>query len=173
MSEKTAKTTKIIQGEFAVGRDPDERISTLLGSCVSVCLWDEVAGIGGMNHMLLPDGLGVELRAASVGASAMELLINALLQEGARKSRFKAKLFGGAAMVSGLSDIGARNGNFAHDYLERESIPVIAESLGGTEARQIRFWPTNGRVQMRSVANETVVEPTVSRKPEANGVELF
>lgn len=173
MPEVKGNTTHIIQGEYATGNDPNERIATLLGSCVSVCLWDQDARIGGMNHMVLPEGTGVEIRSASIGASAMELLINALLRAGGNRQNLRAKMFGGASMVEGLSTIGERNAAFARDYLKRESIPLLAENVGGSDARQIRFWPATGRVQMRSVGNRTVEEPAPIAIPEVNDVELF
>ena len=161
----------ITQGEYALGRRPDKVISTILGSCVAVCLWDAEAGVGGMNHILLPnDGGG--LGAVSFGASDMERLMNALLKVGAMRSRLTAKAFGGASIVSGLSDIGAKNAEFVRAFLRTESIPCLGESLGGTRARQIRFWPHSGRVQHRFVGMSEVIAP-VKPAPRANGVELF
>lgn len=160
----------ITQGEFALGRTPDKVISTILGSCVAVCLWDAEAGVGGMNHILLPsDGGG---GAARFGASDMERLMNALLKVGAMRGRLSAKAFGGASIVSGLSDIGAKNAAFVREFLRTENIPCHGESLGGTRARQIRFWPHSGRVQHRFVGMAEV-ETTAKPAPRANGVELF
>jgi chemotaxis protein CheD len=99
----------ITQGEFAVGDSPDMVISTILGSCVAVCLRDPILRIGGMNHILLPNAAGGRIGAVSFGASDMERLMNALLKRGAMRSRLEAKVFGGAAVVSGLSDIGAEH----------------------------------------------------------------
>ena len=126
-----------------------------------------------MNHMVLPEGTGVEIRSSSIGASAMELLINALLRGGGTRENLKAKMFGGASMVEGLSTIGERNAAFARDYLKREAIPLLAESVGGKEARQVRFWPALGRVQMRSVANKPVELPPQAAIQHVNDVELF
>lgn len=173
MPRTKGNTIHIIQGEFATASNPEQRISTLLGSCVSVCLWDDVAGLGGMNHMVLPEGTGVEIRSSSIGASAMELLINALLRRGAGREHLKAKMFGGASMVEGLSTIGEQNATFARDYLMRESIPLLAENVGGKEARQIRFWPVTGRVQMRWVGNPPVPIAPAPFAQNANDVELF
>lgn len=173
MPEVKGNTIHIIQGEFATASDPEQRIATLLGSCVSVCLWDERVGVGGMNHMVLPEGTGIEIRSSSIGASAMELLINALLRSGGQRENLKAKMFGGASMVEGLSTIGERNAAFARDYLKRESIPLLAENVGGKEARQVRFWPATGRVQMRSVANTPVEVAPPSPVLDVNDVELF
>lgn len=173
MPDRSGNTIHIVQGEFAIGRNFDQRISTLLGSCVSVCLWDPNEKIGGMNHMLLPESIDGSLQSASYGATAMEQLINALLRNGAERSRLRSKVFGGASMITGLSDVGERNCAFARGYLHAEEIPIDGESLGGDEARQIRFWPTTGRVQLRSVGRSAVQDRPVETTPEANDVELF
>ena len=98
----------ITQGETAVGSDPDMVISTILGSCISICLWDPVAGVGGMNHLLLADVVrgGGEV---SSGAVAMDRLINQMMPLGAERPRLHAKLFGGSSMLQGRTDIGSRN----------------------------------------------------------------
>ncbi len=174
MTRLNAVTTTIYiaQGEHAIGDRPEHVISTILGSCVAVCLWDRVRRIGGMNHILLPESARTDMLTRSVGAGAMEALINAMLKVGAMKSDFDAKVFGGAAVVAGLSDIGERNGSFALDYLATERIPVISQSLGGTQARRIRFWPESGRVSQKLVVSSEAPAP-VAAKPAANDLELL
>lgn len=162
----------IAQGEQAVSRGDATVIFTILGSCVAVCLRDPELQLGGMNHILVPDGSISDLGVRGVGASAMETLINALMKRGAVRARLEAKVFGGAAIVAGLSDIGARNSDFVLSYLEDECIPCLSRSLGGTLPRQIRFWPGSGRVQQRFVrAEEAPRERLVSPKP--NDLELL
>ena len=174
MTRLTAATPNIYiaQGEQAIGDHPDHMISTILGSCVAVCLWDRVQNIGGMNHILLPDRAGTDMVTRSVGAGAMEALINALLKLGANRSDFDAKVFGGAAVVAGLSNIGERNGEFALDYLASERIPVVSQSIGGTQARRVRFWPGTGRASQKLVVN-TEAPPVEVKAPETNDLELF
>ncbi|MEM9426942.1 MAG: chemotaxis protein CheD [Pseudomonadota bacterium] len=161
----------ISQGQHAVGKDEDMVVSTLLGSCISICLWDPVAGVGGMNHLLLPD-----LRAAgddvTAGAVDMDLLINKMMTFGAVRPRLRAKLFGGSSMLNGRTDIGARNAAFGKTYLANEGIPCDAENVGGTKARRLKFWPATGAVKMLLVT-EQVPEPTPAPEPKANDVELF
>ena len=136
----------IVQGEFLVTDDPTAVLQTLLGSCVAACMRDPVSGVGGMNHFLLPgvDGRSEQMRA---GVHAMELLVNGLLARGARRERLEAKIFGGARMVSGLTDVGRQNALFAERFLQREGIPIVSSSLGGEQARRILFWPVSGRVR--------------------------
>ncbi|WP_370401342.1 chemotaxis protein CheD [Sulfitobacter sp. JB4-11] len=163
----------ITQGEYLVSDDPELSISTLLGSCVACCLWDPERGVGGMNHMLLTRHRSSVQDFA--GVNAMELLINDLLKLGARRSHLRAKAFGGAKMVSGLSDIGAANGAFILSFLEAEAIPCMSQSLGGSAARQLKFVPTTGAVKMKMQRNtidmDAETPPVV--KPVGNGLELF
>ncbi len=169
----TTASVYIAQGEHAIGNSESDVISTILGSCVAVCLRDRKRGIGGMNHILLPESARSDIVTRSVGAGAMEALINALLKAGAVKSDFEAKVFGGAAVVAGLSNIGERNSAFALDYLSTERIPVISQSLGGTQARRIRFWPAAGRVSQKLVVPSEVQEPPLARAAKTNDVELL
>ncbi|MDT8856021.1 chemotaxis protein CheD [Paracoccaceae bacterium Fryx2] len=152
----------VLQGEYRVSRDPDEVLATILGSCVAVCLWDEVAALGGMNHFLLPFGPKAAASAPErYGVHAMEILINAMLKAGGRRSRFKAKLFGGARLSATLGDIGQSNALFARDFLATEGIPCISESLGGTSARRVQFRPVTGQVRQLLVPDTTLSPPTL------------
>tara|TARA_R110002049_G_scaffold23545_9_gene83601 strand:- start:28631 stop:29149 length:519 start_codon:yes stop_codon:yes gene_type:complete len=171
----TENRVVITQGEHSVSADPDIAISTLLGSCVACCLWDPLVGVGGMNHMLLTNSTQANGHCDMAGVNAMELLINDLLKLGARRDRLLAKAFGGAQMVSGLSVIGATNCTFTIEFLAREGIECVAQSLGGTSARQLLFWPSTGAARQKITRHETVAEPRVAPPvtPVGNGLELF
>ncbi len=107
-TEERQQKVHIIQGQYYVSDDPNVVLMTLLGSCVAACIHDPVARVGGMNHFLLPGaGRNTNTREAErYGVHLMELLLNGLLQYGARKDRLQAKLFGGARTIERLSDIG-------------------------------------------------------------------
>jgi chemotaxis protein CheD len=154
VSKRPGQRVHVVQGEHYVSSDPDVVMTTILGSCVAVCLRDKETGVGGMNHFLLPDGKveGTD-QGRRYGAYAMELLINDLLRSGARRERLEAKLFGGARMFGGLSDVGASNAAFAEKFLRDEGIPVVGGSLGGFEARRVQYWPNTGRAQQRTVTD--------------------
>jgi chemotaxis protein CheD len=139
----------LVQGEYAVSGDSDVALTTILGSCVAACIRDPKAGVGGMNHFLLPGALGKASEGIERGVHAMELLINDLLKAGAKRDRLEAKLFGGARMIRNLSDIGAQNAAFAADFLRQEGIANQGGSVGGDQARRVRFWPVSGRAQQR------------------------
>lgn len=162
--------TYIAQGEHAVGTDTNMIITTILGSCISICLWDPVARVGGMNHLLLP-ALKSDPGALSAGAVDLDLLINRMMPYGAERPRLTAKLFGGSSMLKGRTDIGARNAAFGREYLANEGIPCEAENVGGTSARRIRFWPALGKVHMKLVEDAPDLIPAPQIKK--NDVELF
>ncbi|MEM6536096.1 MAG: chemotaxis protein CheD [Pseudomonadota bacterium] len=169
----------VVQGEFAVSSDPDVMFTTVLGSCIATCLYDAGAGIGGMNHFLLPDSGSKSSSSNSFGVNAMELLINAMLKDGARRKHLEAKIFGGAAMITNVAEIGKRNTEFARRFLSAEGIPIVSESVGGTRARRIQFWPADGRARQKQMpdANVREIEPVIAPVPmpaqPAGDVELF
>ena len=163
----------IVQGEYHVSGDAALSITTLLGSCVAACLHDPAAGVGGMNHFLLPGDEAASPLVARHGVHLMELLINGLLKKGASRHRLEAKLFGGARTMQGLGDIGASNARFAQEFLKREGIAVTGGSLGGETGRRIQFWPASGRVMqklVRSVEEKPLATPIL---PIAGDLELF
>jgi chemotaxis protein CheD len=170
----------VIQGESHVSADPSACMTTILGSCVAACLFDPRAGVGGMNHFLLPGDDGGGDENLRYGVHAMELLINGLLRLGARRDSMRAKLFGGARMVAGLSDIGAKNAAFANEFLAKEGLVCVGSSLGGDLARRIQFWPTTGRARQicPSTPPQQVFEAELKRsrpKPadKSGDLELF
>lgn len=153
----------IYPGEYVATAEPMV-LSTLLGSCVAVCLFDPVARVMGMNHFLLPmrhpasqEPL-LATEAGRYGVWAMEILINELLKRGARRERLRAKAFGGANVLNGHGvgresrfNIGAANVRFVRDFLERDGIPLIAHDLGGDYGRQIHFHGGDYSVFMRRI----------------------
>ncbi|HEY0281598.1 MAG TPA: hypothetical protein VGC27_03120, partial [Rhizomicrobium sp.] len=100
-------------GDTYVTSRQNEVLTTILGSCIAACIRDPDAGIGGMNHFLLPNGNGRDREARCYGVNAMELLINDILKHGGDRRRLEAKIFGGANVVTALSDVGTRNVAFA------------------------------------------------------------
>lgn len=128
--------------------ESERPISTLLGSCVAVCLFDPRLKIGGMNHFLLPSRTSASHADTDVilnGDYAMEVLVNGLLNKGANKARLVAKAFGGGTIVSSIRmAIGERNAEFAHDWLDREGIPLIASDFSGPWSRKVIFVPQTG-----------------------------
>ena len=179
------EAAKILPGEYFVS-DQGLLLVTVLGSCVAACIRDVEAGIGGMNHFMLPDdGRGDSLgSSARYGTYAMELLINHLLKNGARRSRLEAKVFGGGAVLSSMttSNIGARNAEFVLNYLKTEKIPVVAKDLLDSYPRKVYYFSQSGRVlvkKLHRVHNETLFSRERDYKDRLSGtkvegdVELF
>ncbi len=172
---------QLTQGETYVTADPREVLTTLLGSCIAACIRDPLAQVGGMNHFLLPHGSGGDRDAMRYGVNAMELLVNGLLKRGALRGRLEAKLFGGANVIAGLSNVGSGNAAFAERYLADEGITLVGGDLRGIYPRRIQYWPCSGRARQMAIAasdRSQFVERerrALAQTPiaEANDVELF
>jgi chemotaxis protein CheD len=178
-NDASGKRWHVVQGEFAVTDDPEVMLGTILGSCVAACMYDPVARVGGMNHFLLPgekgDAAGAQSRtgpqAMRYGVQSMELLLNALYRMGARRERLQVKLFGGARVIDGLSDVGQQNAAFAERFVASENLTMTGSSLRGDQARRIQFWPVSGRVrQMALVDPGRVLEAERTRPVRAPAV---
>ncbi|MFB9913918.1 chemoreceptor glutamine deamidase CheD [Rhizobium paknamense] len=182
--EAAARRVHIIQGEYKVISDPNVVLSTILGSCVAACLRDPVAGVGGMNHFLLPGSASPGMGggdATRYGVHLMELLINGLLKKGARRDRLEAKIFGGAKTIATFSNVGEQNAAFAMQFLRDEGIKVIGSSVGGEHGRKLEFWPVSGRARQypltgaetqKTVAMEQQ-RPAPVQKPVESSIEFF
>ena len=168
----------VAQGDSVASRDPDIVYTTVLGSCVAVCLYDAAAKVGGMNHFLLADPAPLAGEEGHLlnryGLHSMELLINAMLKRGATRSQLKARIYGGASMREGLGEIGRRNIAFARKFLSNENIPVLGEDVGGTSARRIEFRPAAGQSRCKVVNTNPPERVAVRAPPASTGdVELF
>lgn len=158
-------TVKLLPGEFYFCAQ-DKVLVSVLGAGVAVCLRDTVTGVGGMNHFLaLPPGPDQDKRAARstmlYGADAMAILIEHLLQAGAKLGQLEAKVFGGAQLshAGAAADASRRTSDFALDYLGKAGIPLRAQSLGAALARKLYFFPYTGSVLVRNLVdlkNDTV-----------------
>jgi chemotaxis protein CheD len=157
-------SVKILPGQYyaAAGRGA---ISTVLGSCVSTCLWDPVQRIGGMNHFMLPGDTARPdspwAESARFGLYAMEVLINDMIRLGADRRRLVAKVFGGAQLLAGFDklDVGAKNSEFVLHFLQEEGIRVLAQDLLDVCPRKVHFFVETGKVQVKrlgALPNETV-----------------
>lgn len=143
---------KLITGDCYWTSAKREMIVTILGSCISVCLYDPKLKIGGMNHILLPYGDDDNKQGNTrFGSYAMEELINGLLKIGARKNKLKAKIFGGSDIMKNSSRIGDKNVKFAKEYLSNEGIELVSFDVGGDDARRLHFFPDTGKAMIRKL----------------------
>jgi chemotaxis protein CheD len=135
-------------------------IQTILGSCVAVCLYDQVKRIAGMNHYMLPLWNGQGLASPKYGNIAIEKLLEKVISYGSHKSNLIAKLFGGADIISTQKDlfkIGSRNIELGISMLRDYNIPVVSSSLGGKQGRKIHMSSITGEVQQKMIVNSSIM----------------
>lgn len=152
----------VLLSDVVVSADPQVVLVTGLGSCVAACLYDPIARVGGMNHFLLPRGKVHAGAGLQFGEQAMLALIKAVLEAGGKQENLCCKVFGGGAVVPLLDQIGDANSRFIVERLASAGIPCVAKSLGGHNARRVRFWPATGRVQHNFVTDHVEMRQIVS-----------
>jgi len=137
-----SRATRFLQpGQLIVSSEP-ATITTILGSCIAVCLWDASTSIGGMNHFMLPIPVAGHSASPRFGNIAMQQLVDRMQAAGARMSNVRAKVFGGAWMfpVAGRRNhLGEQNAELAIAFLTRAAIPIVERDLGGTRGRKLVF----------------------------------
>ena len=154
---------KVLPGEYYVTSD-DMVIMTVLGSCIAACIWDPKVRVGGMNHFMLPDGGGDT--SGRYGSYAMELLINEMLKRGASRNTLEAKVFGGGAVLAGMTslNVGERNTTFVMDYLKTERIPVVSKDVLDVYPRKVCFFPHSGKAMVKRLATANPVSIMAQEK---------
>lgn len=176
-------------------------VTTLLGSCIAVCLFDPENRVGGMNHFMLPDGEGAGPGATRFGVHAMDCLIGALIKVGGERRRFVAKAFGGGHVLGNRQpkassspprkdgkanrspkdialDVPEKNIAFVHDFLESEGFPLVAEDMGGLVAREVHFYTATGQAFVRRLTGSRIGKQLLNQErqvppPRYGGVTLF
>jgi chemotaxis protein CheD len=167
MEEKgTRLHVNLLPGEYYVTNRP-AAIHTLLGSCVSACLFDPVNRVIGMNHFLLSNrryarDLPICMsEAGRYGIHAMELVVNEMLKLGAKRSNLRAKAFGGGSIYlnpevkDNFFCVGDVNARFIREFLKNDGIPLVAEDLGGEKARVIHFLFDDFSVHVKKIGKAT------------------
>jgi chemotaxis protein CheD len=176
-----SEAAKISPGEYYF-TNQDMVIVTVLGSCVSACIRDKETGIGGMNHFMLPDSAKADKdspvsESMRYGTYAMEVLINELIRNGARRENLEAKIFGGGNVLRSFTanNVGERNAAFVKKFLKDENINVTSEDLLDIYPRKVYFFPRSGKVlvkKLKQLNNYTLVkrEEAYSSKLKTNDV---
>ena len=177
---------KLLPGEYFVTGKADEVLVTVLGSCVSACIRDPRAGIGGMNHFMLPHSQAGhwagDMQSTRFGNFAMEKLINELMKAGCSRSSLEIKVFGGGNVTDSTNAIGTENSEFILRYLEAEGLRCVAQDLGGSLPRLIHYYPATGKVVRRLLGTgesyavareETEYVSRLSSRTAAGEIELF
>ena len=128
-------------------------VTTILGSCVAVCLWDKRQRIGGINHYLLPR-CGSAPPSPRYGDVAFSRLLLAMQRAGCQDEHLRAKVFGGAAVLpfgAHADTVGTQNVDVALEVLRAQGIPVVARRTGGRRGLFLRFHTALGRVMVREL----------------------
>lgn len=147
--------------------DQPHRVSTILGSCIAVCLYDPILKIGGINHYMLPFWNGQGLASPKYGNIAIERLLERMLLLGSKKSNLRAKVFGGGEVIDTNIPqfrIGERNIHLAIDMLNELKIPIVAKSVGGKLGRKIEYLTATGEVKQRYIERAIQVHGQVLKK---------
>lgn len=141
-------------GQFFTSVQPTA-VTTVLGSCVAVCLWDPTKQIGGINHFQLANWAGKGRVSPRFGNVAIASLIEALLGDGCKLDNMKAKVFGGASVLDAYGATGSRLGldnvEVAQGQLEEEGIPIVAEDVGGNSGRKLIFYTHDGTAWVKKL----------------------
>ncbi len=128
-------------------------VTTILGSCVAICLWDAAIGVGGINHYMLSLDRSAASPSLRHGGFATEELLLALSRFGAVRSRLQAKVFGGACILQsfrqGGSDLGQKNVDMARSLLQAEHIHIVGEDVGGPRGRKLIFSTDSGEALVK------------------------
>ncbi len=138
-------------GQVFVSTQP-KSIALILGSCVGVCIWDPVNGIGGATHYMLPSWDGRGAPSPRYGSVAISILLQKLLEAGANRAQLRAKVFGGGCLFDSLREpnsrkeqhIGSRNVEIALEILAKAQIPVVSTAVGVDRGQRIAFRTDTG-----------------------------
>ena len=177
------KEVTIYIGGIHASSEP-QLVKTLLGSCISVCLFDPVKAVGGMNHFMLPRGVASDGESSRFGAYAMDCLIGAMMKLGADRRRFVAKVFGGAHVLNvkeSTNGVPQQNVEFIREFLESEGFPILSQDVGGYHPRHVHFYTGTGRALIKRLGADTRARllreeqalPAAAAPPVYGDVTLF
>ena len=176
---------KINEGGFCVLSRSEHVIMTTLGSCISVCMFDPVIKVGGMNHFLLPEERHSERKnnfCMRYGNNAMEKLLNEILKRGGQKDRIMLKAFGAGNVLSINANIGEKNQDFLKKYISDEGMRLETCDLGGDLPRRVAFFPATGKAFVKLLRRagdcnigrqEEVYRRKVETQQASGDIELF
>lgn len=134
-------------------------VTTILGSCVAVCLYDPIIRVGGINHYMLPLWNGQGLASPKYGNIAIEKLLDKMISLGCNKNNLQAKIFGGGEVIETnitQFNIGARNIKLAYEALDDLKIPIIGQSVGGKLGRKILFDTESFEIKQKFIQKSVI-----------------
>lgn len=167
---KNYKQHFLYPGTIVIKSEPHQ-ITTVLGSCIAVCLWDQERRMGGMNHYLLPQNGLNDCLTPRYGNIAISHLLQRILNSGGKKKNLVAKIFGGATVLQNAASnisVGSRNIQIAYDILKWEKIKLISQDVGGHFGRKIMFNTLTGAVWVKRLQGNSflLVNPATVQNME-------
>ena len=155
MDESTIIKVKI--ADYKITGKPNLLVTSGLGSCVGLSLYDEVLGIGGLAHIMLPQSKNaVDPKFFPRYAdTAIDTILDELKKQGSDQANIVAKMAGGASMFPDLKKdgkgVGERNVEVTMGILAEKNIPMLGSDTGGDYGRSIEFSTINGEMRIRSI----------------------
>ncbi|MEO8360933.1 MAG: chemotaxis protein CheD [Vicinamibacteria bacterium] len=164
----------LLPGQWAVPHEPSE-LTTILGPCVAVCLFDHAKTMGGMNHFLLAVGGSLGRERSRYGDTSCEDLVQCFFASGSRIGDLEARIVGGAnvgrANLPEGETLGERNAEMARAVLRRHGIAIGFEDTGGPNARRLRFRTGAGILEVKTIEGMTSTTATIGAGPAPGGPE--
>lgn len=147
---------KVGIGDLNIAKSPDRLITLGLGSCIGIAIFDTTNKIAGLSHIMLPDSknFASNNNPLKYADTAIPLLVERLINDGANRRNLKAKIAGGASMFafadkSPTLDIGSRNSEAVKTILKQLNIPILKEDIGGNKGRTMIVDPETGIVTLK------------------------
>lgn len=151
---------KVGMADLKIAKEPDVLTTLGLGSCVGIALYDSSLKLGGLAHIMLPDSTQIKNNSnrAKFADTAIDLLLEQMLSEGARKNRIVAKIAGGAHMfdfknMDDMMRIGTRNVAAVTQILKAVHIPIIAQDTGDNYGRTIELHTLTGMLRVKTIGH--------------------
>lgn len=168
-SKLNRNLVELFAGDYFATGDQSLVFSTLLGSCIAVCMKDKISGVVGMNHFMLPrwpkEPNIVFSADARYGINAMEMMINDMMKLGAKREHLQAKVFGGGQVLgSNLTNVAQSNIEFIQAYLHLEEVPIVAQDMGGSAGRKLYFFSDTFTVYVKKIQQNQILDSAVKRE---------
>lgn len=142
----------VMPGQLFVSSEPTS-VTTIVGSCVAICLWDATTGVGGMNHYVLPECPGPAMASVRFAGIACQRLLERLMELGASSRSLQARVVGGACLISAFRErgthLGAQNVDAGLAFLREEGIRIAQLDTGGSRGRKIVFRTSDGAISIQ------------------------
>jgi len=163
-------------GDYKISREP-HRISTVLGSCVSVCLFHPRLHCGGMNHYMLPQREGPGPDGGKYGQYAISALFKFFEENAGSLSGLEAMIFGGANVLNFDKHAGARIGELniakARTMLRDRGIPVIREQVGGSAGLKLSYQNWDNSIEVTPLSQIAPADVEFMRKGILDTLEML